>query len=43
MILPDTPEQIEKQADLLQAQGPDEFPRGYYVYLACRMAAEESR
>lgn len=35
MTLDDTlTEQVEKRALELQAKGPDEFPFGYYVYLA---------
>lgn len=37
-----TPEEIEARALELQAQGPDEFPFGYYRYLA-EQEAEEGR
>lgn len=30
----DIPFQIQREADLLQSVGPDEFPRGYYEFLA---------
>jgi hypothetical protein len=32
---------VEKRALQLQAQGPDEFPYGYYLYLA-RLELEEN-
>lgn len=34
MVSKYTKEDIEKLADKLQSQGPDEFPRGYYRWLA---------
>ena len=32
-------DEIKHEADILQSQGPDEFPRGYYEHLAERTTA----
>lgn len=34
--------EVEELADQLQAQGPDEYPRGYYIFLARERLSKES-